>query len=201
MYELTPATFWFVGLDLGQRRDYAALVACEKLAAPTGATYHCRHVERAPLGTSYVALVASVATFLGKTFPEENYQCAFDLGGVGAPIRDLFAKELPRGHLQPILSISEGDAHWGPGRARHVPKKDILDNLLLVAQQRRLKVSPALRHAATLKRELQSFTRRHTESGRTVFNVEGGEKGHGDLVSALALAVYWGEAYSPPGIR
>ena len=67
-----PSSEWFVAVDLGQKQDYTAIVALERIvrvlaerdpvtfAWRTETLYQVRQVERMPLGTSYVDVVERV---------------------------------------------------------------------------------------------------------------------------------------------
>ena len=61
---------YFVGLDLGQVNDYSALAVLERTEQPSidrpGRHYSVRHLHRWALGTSYPAIVQSVAALLAK---------------------------------------------------------------------------------------------------------------------------------------
>ena len=51
---------FILGIDLGELRDYTALVVLEvKNGDPS--TYDCRHIERIPLGTGYPEQVEHIA--------------------------------------------------------------------------------------------------------------------------------------------
>jgi hypothetical protein len=55
------ANAYFLGLDLGQAADYSALALLERQGRPSPeAVYHCRHLKRWPLRTSYPDIAADV---------------------------------------------------------------------------------------------------------------------------------------------
>ena len=57
---------FYIGLDLGQRRDHSAIVVVEReelmraFLTPKYEALHVRHVERVPLGTPYPRVVEKV---------------------------------------------------------------------------------------------------------------------------------------------
>src|SRR3990172_12174975 len=57
---------YFIGLDLGQKQDFTALSILEKHGSGREAYYHCRHLQRFKLGTSYPQIVADVRTLCLK---------------------------------------------------------------------------------------------------------------------------------------
>ncbi len=83
VYEAAPK--YTLGLDLGKAKDYTALVILERHGEDEQAEFRARHLQRFPLGTSYPAIVASVASVtlrepLGGTKP----RLTVDETGVGA---------------------------------------------------------------------------------------------------------------------
>jgi hypothetical protein len=69
-----------------------------------------------------------------------------------------------------------------------VPKKDLVGVLQVLLQERRLKVAPALEHAATLAGELQHFQLKTVPLKPDV--LEWRERPHDDLVLAVAIAAW-----------
>ena len=88
---------FFVGLDLGQARDYTALAILERtesggeIDAVTFARrkvilHRIRHLERLPLGTSYPQVVARVAAVMEMIGQSGQCELIVDATGVGRPI-------------------------------------------------------------------------------------------------------------------
>lgn len=116
MIERLPA--YFLGLDLGQAADYSALAILERQPRAShkdAAIFHCRHLQRWPLKTSYPDIVEDVYRIatderlfeavrdfdrrrdregmeFSETFSRHLYEptLAIDGTGVGAPVVDLF---------------------------------------------------------------------------------------------------------------
>jgi hypothetical protein len=79
---------------------------------------------------------------------------------------------------------------------RLVPRKELVSTLQLILQERRLKVSPALPEAQTLVRELMNFKAKPPSV--TEDTLESWREGpQDDLVLAVVLAAWQGEAYGP----
>jgi hypothetical protein len=126
---------FYLGLDLGQASDYSALAILESQpqAARDSRTFHCRHLQRWPLRTSYPAIVADMARIVasddlqqalrrfngeghhGSQFGIENQRqatmpvLAIDATGVGAPVVDMFKvqfKDSIRDTLSHASSVS-----------------------------------------------------------------------------------------------
>src|SRR2546429_1923962 len=96
---------YFLGLDLGQSKDYTALALVERIPPEQVLaygrrvtakeqrephTYHCNWIERLPLGTSYPAVVTYVAELLDRPEVKGNITLALDYTGVGRPVFDSF---------------------------------------------------------------------------------------------------------------
>lgn len=79
---------------------------------------------------------------------------------------------------------------------RLVPRKELVSTRQLILQERRLKVSPALPEAQTLVRELTIFKAKPRTAVEETLELWR-EGPHDDLVLAVALAAWEGEAYRP----
>lgn len=111
---------FYIGLDLGQLQDFTALAILERHPRPSpneAPLFHCRHLQRWPLRTSYPSIVADTARIISsddlqqalKRFESESHHgyrfeienrreatlpvLAIDATGVGAPVVDLFKAE------------------------------------------------------------------------------------------------------------
>jgi hypothetical protein len=102
----------YVGVDLGQQRDYTAISVTEKVLLPTGnyrrepyfdwdtqrarwhsvengrPEYRVRHLERPALGTSYVEVVERILELL-TSLEDKELVLAVDTTGVGRPVADM----------------------------------------------------------------------------------------------------------------
>src|SRR5262249_20480784 len=95
-----PALRHFVGLDLGQVRDFTALAVLERpLAWAHGPlaqrrpAYALRHLQRFPLGTPYPAIMQEVVQLLG-TARLSDATLGVDQTGVGQAVVDVLADAL-----------------------------------------------------------------------------------------------------------
>jgi hypothetical protein len=149
-----------------------------------GAVFRCGHLERVPLGTSYVGIVSHVARLLHR-LPART-ELAIDFTGVGRPVADMFVAA----GLSPILVLITGgttETHDGAGIG--VPKLSLISRLQALLHEGRLKIHKDLAEAPTLVRELQDFRCEYTAAGSLTFNARGAGK-HDDLVLALAIATW-----------
>jgi hypothetical protein len=204
----------FMGVDLGQARDYSAIVVIERVslgAAPSprrpylltagdstraadedqrrssGTTYHVRHLERLPLGTPYPVIVARVAAFLASDALRGRATLIVDATGVGRPVVDLF----DAAGLYPVrVTITGGDSVTEAHGDLRVPKRDLVTALQVFLHEGRLKVAASLPEKGVLVDELLAF--RAKIDPHTAHDSYGahGEGVHDDLVLALALAAW-----------
>jgi hypothetical protein len=114
---LTQGLIRYVGVDLGQQRDYTAISVTEKVLLPTGnytrepyfdwdtqgtrwhsvengkPEYRVRYLERPPLGTSYVDVVERILELL-ESLRDTELVLAVDTTGVGRPVADMLKSRL-----------------------------------------------------------------------------------------------------------
>ncbi len=199
----------FVGLDLGQAKDYSALAIVERGSTATTTaksgekpdcmntkdevnSLHCIHLHRWQLRTPYPAIVADVVRMINGLDPARTTGgktvLAIDATGVGAPVVDLFKREKINAILAPIQIVGGSNVSNENGMTR-VPKRDLVSVVQVGLQNRKLKIAESLNLAETLSRELQNFTVKITDSANDVYGAWR-EGTHDDLVLAVALAVW-----------
>src|SRR5690554_2303558 len=83
-----------IGCDVGQSKDPTGLAVVDLVSTPEGGReYHCRHIERLPLGTLYAGIVERVAEIAQAVDPNKP-TAVFDATGVGRPVVELARKKL-----------------------------------------------------------------------------------------------------------
>ncbi len=193
-----------VGLDLGQVNDYSALAIIEKVKGPDGLTthFHLRRLERYALGTSYPAIADHVAQVVGaealtRYVTDDMLNSVklppaltVDQTGVGKPVTDLLKQ---RGVNFRGVVITGGERVKSSGGSSRVPKRDLVNALLVTMQNEHLKVSPELELWPTLRSEMQSFKRKIDLKTSHDSYEHWRESDHDDLVLAVCLAC-WGVA-------
>jgi hypothetical protein len=195
----------FIGLDLGQAKDFTALgiIECVRsvntLSGKAEITnLNCIHLQRWQLRTSYPAIVADVVKMINSLMsyesPDYKPVLAVDATGVGAPVVDLFKAETINAELRPIQIVGGSNISTENGMTR-VPKRDLVSVVQVALQNRTLKIANELSEADTLSRELQNFTVKITDSANDVYGAWR-EGTHDDLVLAVALALW--TANKPP---
>lgn len=199
-----------IGLDLGSAADYSALVVVERVyILPAYVSLndwhrrpdeyrrhlveekHVRYLSKWELGTPYPSIVADVAGLMRRDWLQRDGLLFVDQTGVGRAVMDMFAeahREAPLGRWAPIgVTITGGrDA-----KGWNVPKQDLFASIQAPLQLERLKIAEGMALSDDLEKELTNFRLKIGDSGRESvdYHRRAGD-GHGDLVSALALAMY-----------
>jgi hypothetical protein len=194
---------WLIGVDLGQQRDYSAAVLLRihpEMAwdGPTTnprtrqaemrplAGYVVTRIERIPLKTSYVAVIAAVRAFCWEASTLGQLDLIVDAGGPGRPIYDA----LQDAGLQPIAATAHGGQQTTlDGAEMRASKEAMVLELRELLAQRRLKVKPRIAHADAFKQELSFYEMQISDRGHARYGAPEGQ--HDDITSAVYLAVHW----------
>jgi len=178
---------FYMGLDLGQSADPSALCILEKPDTESPAPfYHCRHLQRFPLGMKYPVIVEAVQTMLDS--PQLKGQCdlVVDASDVGRPVCDLFTQA----GLNPIAVTITGGTRPNYDRGMwSVPKRILVATLQVLLQGHRLEIVN-VPERATLIREMLAFQVTLTESATDTYAGRTGT--HDDMVLSVALAAWYG---------
>jgi hypothetical protein len=188
---------FYIGVDLGQRRDHSAIAVVERREWRVGdwrergeAALVVRHLERIRLGTAYTEVVRRVVEVARHPALAGQRTLVVDATGVGLPVVDMLRAAQPGCGLMAVM-IAGGEGERSDGRVWHVGKVDLLAGVQMLLEQGELGIAKGMREAGTLVRELASVKVRYRGSGRAQLGAEGvGE--HDDLVIALALACWAG---------
>jgi hypothetical protein len=154
-----------------------------RTAAVDTSLFRCGHLERIPLGTSYVGVVQHVARLLHRL--PTGTELAIDFTGVGRPVADMFGAA---GLSPTLVLITGGSSETYDGGIVAVPKLSLISRLQALLHEGRLKIHRDLAEAPTLVRELQDFRVEFTAGGAITFSARVGK--HDDLVLALAIAAW-----------
>jgi hypothetical protein len=185
---------YFVGLDLGQRRDHTAIAVVERREAQKAyratefAGIWVRHLERVPLGTAYPRVVERVREILGHRELSGRCFLVVDGTGVGVPVVDMLRGARLGCEIRSV-TITGGAREHLSGSVWNVPKQDLMAGVQVLMERNELRVAKALKEAGALMKELMNVRLRQGESGRIRMGADGhGE--HDDLVIAVALACW-----------
>jgi len=166
----------------------AAWLSMLRHGRPHAPMLSARHLERLPLGTNYVDVVARIKTLLATSPLAERRCCLLvDITGVGRGVYDLMRRE----GLEAIgITIHGGSELGGTAEGWSVPKRDLIAAAQVRLQSRTLLVAAGLSEADTLVRELQDYRVKIDErTAHDSYNARSGK--HDDLVLALSIAVWF----------
>jgi hypothetical protein len=176
---------YFLGLDLGQKRDYSALVVVERVdrrwafQPPEFEKIDVRYIERMPLGTPYPTVVERVRDIVQSDGLYRDCALAVDATGVGAPVVDMLRAARLGCEVMAVTITGGGKENPGaPGKVASVPKRDLMAGVEVLLENGQLRIGRGLRESSRLIRELVSM--------RTGKN----STEHDDLVIALSLACW-----------
>jgi hypothetical protein len=202
-----PNPFW-VGLDLGQARDWTALAISEQVGTHPN-RYQTRYLERWQ-PHRYSDVVAKLAGIIAKlrtpvhAWDGWHYQAerspvtlVVDRTGVGRPIGDAFLDAQLDCHLE-LVTITGGDSVTRDGNTVRVPKRDLAGGVAVLLQTERLKIAEELTFAEILRAELKNFRVRISAAGHDSYGAgdDWRESAHDDLVLAQALALWAAEQHN-----
>lgn len=182
-------TGFFIGLDLGMRRDHSALIINEKRVMEDGGLLHAiRFAQRWKLGTEYYQVARETAEIISE-LPDrpEPPQLWADSTGVGGPVMAVLKDQ----GLSPFEVTLTAGANWSlnPVRRVSLPKSILASTLNVVLQNRMIAIAADLPFLDQLRRELGTFTVSKTAGGVDSFNSRT-EADHDDMVVSLGLAVF-----------
>lgn len=188
----------WIGLDIGQRRDFSAIAVVERwerMRAYQTPEFDCamvRWVERMRLGTSYAAVVERVREVTQLDALRGRCGIVVDATGVGAPVVEML-RRAGLGCEITAVTITGGDRETprtaGGGPNWTVPKQDLIAGLQMLLEKKELRIARGLRDGMALRRELMDVRATTRDNGRVRLGAEGhGE--HDDLALALALGCW-----------
>lgn len=195
---------FFLGLDLGRRRDHSALVIAEMRRYATGARsavtldyvyenrFEIRHVERIPLGMKYSDLASYVAGVL-ETPELRQWPCdlVMDATGVGDAVLEMMKGARLRAQIVPVR-ITGGTEVSRNGEGEYlVPKGELVGNLENLFHEEMVEIAAECPHTGELLDELTWFERTKLGTGRVTY-AAARESVHDDLVVAMMLACWRG---------
>jgi hypothetical protein len=184
-----------LGLDLGQKRDHAAVAIVAR--RPGSRYYSVSHLERMPLGTTYPRVVERVREMVQDEKLRGQCRLAVDATGVGAPVVDLL-RAARLGCDVAAVTITSGERESQSGQAWSVPKRDLIAGVQLLLEQGELRIPRLLRETGALVRELLDVRITMSGGGRVRLGADGFGQ-HDDLVIALSLAC-WRAKRQPVGM-
>ncbi len=196
-------THYYLGLDLGQRKDYTAIAVVEReepvlfrfdyvrwlrQEEKLAPKFAVRYLERVALGTSYVSIVGRVRDMVRT--PELRARCTVvvDGTGVGGAVVDLLRESDMDCELVAVQITGGGKARSERG-VWNVPKRDLIGVVQVLFEQRRLMFAEGMPRVKTVVDELMAMRVRVTNDGNEQYGAWR-EGAHDDLALAMALACW-----------
>lgn len=185
-----------LGLDLGQSRDYSALVVVERveLVPPRMDTARpivesrVRHLQRWELGTPFRTVVDEVARLMHEG-PLVDAWLYLDATGVGRGITEMFRDAHAEGRMGSAWPVPVTITAGGESGLRRLRKVDMVASIQAPLEAGTLKVAEGLPLAGALERELKQFRAKINARGADTYEALR-ESDHDDLVVALGLALH-----------
>lgn len=214
MTSIQTATRYVVGVDLGQKFDYTAITVLRQHLGEDGRkTYDGIYLDRWR-GRNYedTAPALQKLTSLLQAATQREYQeaglvnqpdlpirTAVDYTGVGLGVVDVLRN---RGIRCTGITITSGNQVNRSNKNYRVPKKDLVTQVELLLESRRLTIAGELPLADVLVAELDNFkSKTNLDTGHDSYGAgaEWREGNHDDLVLATAIAGWYGEHVREPG--
>ena len=198
--DTTDRIRYLAGLSLGPPGMFTGLAVLEKRytlsewGSETDAAYAVRHLARFPPGTPYAQVVEALRAAFAEP-PVKGGTLVIDQTGVGRAVFESVRLAGLGATVRGIIVTAGHAAAFDDRGGWLVPKKDLAGVLQVLLQEKRLKVAPALEHAATLATELQHFQLKTISLDPSA--VEWRERPHDDLVLAVASAAWQAERPGP----
>ena len=174
---ISELLWYFVGLDLGQSRNYSALVVVERaeilLDEMDWVTYERRRrrryrvtfLELVRLGTPYPDVVDRVREVMRAPALAGRCTLVMDATGVGAPVLDMLRQAGLGCGIEPVI-LTGGEKESHGGGAWHLPKRDLISGLQTMLEKGEIELPAGYGPAALLRRELANVGSRVGERGR-----------------------------------
>lgn len=200
---------FYIGLDLGQASDPAAIAVVERYSPPPPEwhdlpirrplEYHLRHLERLPLGTSYPMVVQKASGMLARLNRMGGCELVVDATGLGEPVVDMLIDAgIPVVAVTIVFGGQETrtkPAKLLPAAKRRlletwsVPKRILVFGMQVLLQRQQFKFSKFIREREVFVREVLAFkVKVKKETGADTYAAREGE--HDDLVLCTALACW-----------
>lgn len=189
---------YFIGVDVGQVKDYTAIALVEAIPAEGGdLRLRCPYLQTMPLEIQFQDIARRLAEIEGKLQAKGSAAVTVlvDGTGPGQPV-----PELIRGRVKcNVIScrFTSGNDPRYDGATWYIPKAALVTCLKIFIQEGRLELPGKTRDQAQARAinemllELQNFQYNQPEEGAKAETYEARVGSHDDLVTALGLAT-WG---------
>ena len=181
-----------VGVDVGQMKDYTAIITVDRDSSDD--RYEIRSIERPRLRTKYPKIIKRVGEIRDYIAQQtgEIPEIRLDVTGVGRGLFDEFTR---CGVVTKACTIVAGEessiVEDSMEVELHIGKRALVGRLNVLLEGRRIGYDKGSPLGKKLKEELHRFLIRVNKNATAIFEAQSGF--HDDLVIALALAVWEGK--------
>jgi hypothetical protein len=196
----------YVGLDLGKKSDYTAMVFLEPFL-PTDPeehggkfVYDVSRIARIPLDTPYPKIARLLKKTYGQLVNSPDFDADYihivvDEGGVGTAVTDQVVELIPNADIYRVSLTGGLRPRWVDARSVNLPKEQMVSTLIALMESRRLWVAADDRKAfEELKDELDNYQLKITQEGHDQYGaLKIGQ--HDDIASAIGLAAWIAEDF------
>lgn len=196
---------YFIGVDVGQVRDYTAIALVEAVPAEGGdLRLRCHYTQTLPLGIQFQDIGRRLSEIEGKLKAqgEAAVTILVDATGPGQPIPELIRRLVKCDVI--ACRFTSGDEPRYEGSQWNLPKAAVITLLKIFIQEGRLELPGKIKNQdqaramSEMLKELQDFQYNQPAEGARAETFEAKVGSHDDLVTALGLAT-WGAKVAAPG--
>ena len=184
---------YIAGVDLGKERDRSVLVIIntENRDIDYGGKVRSKpfvvvgFIQVWPRKTPYTKVAAEVARLTNSYSEYANMPVVLDYTGVGNAAGEIFADyEID---IYPVVITGGSGENIRYDEPSTIPKVELVHGMNAYFDSGRIDISTKLRYAKLLKKQMEKFKAKRTETGNLTY---GAESGHDDVVLALSLAIF-----------
>ncbi|MBI4468785.1 MAG: hypothetical protein HY650_05610 [Acidobacteria bacterium] len=187
-----------IGVDVGQSQDYTGISLIEVIDEYVLGVrqFHCRHIERLPLGLTYHDIISRVGEIVHEV-RRADPMVVIDATGCGRPVVELARRELKRRIIG--MTVTGGHQATTADNDWNIPKVELISTLqiALQADPPDLLIAAELPGIQALIEELLNY-RVEIRSERTETFGPWRESIHDDLLLSLAIGFYAAKTIAGP---
>jgi hypothetical protein len=143
---------YYIGVDLGRKRDYTAVAVLEQAEVVFGERDRVRYerqrewrhsvrlLERMELGTPYTEVAERLSGIARSEPMRQRCTMVLDATGVGMPVVELIKQKRPGCGVDAVV-ITGGERSWQQDGVWRTPKKELIMGLVVMLETGRLKVA------------------------------------------------------------
>jgi hypothetical protein len=193
--EETEWVTYYVGVDLGMRRDPSTVAVVELRENARFERFHyVKYLKRFSLRTLYSNVAATLAKIDSQLKGEHTtLTYSIDATGVGDAVIELIERKMPLADIYRVY-VTGGISATFDGREVRLPKSQLVSTLVAAFDSDRVYLSKKSHSLDAMLDELENYEIHVSDEGSDSFGAFKTGK-HDDLVTSLGLAVWLGEQF------